>query len=408
MKTKFCFLTCFVLVFEINYSIAQNQPNDCGCSIALNKDIIKESKSVNQVISLLKTVTEQQYNEMKTSFSSGGVPFLEDIIPSSVSFTDFQKRIQFYQSMVNYHDNYSMTTQYESYITSPIAYTKWGECIQSCITKNRQTYFDAYFAYADTAEIKIVLGYKGDLTTSKLKVNISTSNGILYYNNKKVKNNYKVDLSSQSWDNITIKRNGVKDQIKVVVTPATPGNYSPLTLKSEVKNDYSPLIKSEFFKQDKELPKGSDILSLSVGKDNIKADKTYEIIVDMPFWKNHKQDCPSSWPCHFGYCAGFMLQANDMVESRTVDISGCDKKTPTNLSIDGVTISGKEILESNGISIKLKQSGCYYSSCNENTNDPLLFQQGGRIVFREIYNTKQWEEDGAKMKKTMTKMVRNK
>lgn len=374
--------------------LAEGNNSDCEqCAIALKKDVLKFSQTIEQTISEVTNLTEYEYNELKRDANIGAtIPLVDFLISGTASYSEYKQKVSYYQLNRNYWSNYSQTTNYESYVTNPIAYQYWSECIKNnCGNSNG---FRAFISESNSEFFMVTCGYKGD--ADAIKITFECSNGDIYVNNKKKGPTYTFNLKSTTWDAVKIVRTNKLQPTTAIAK--TNKNYQPINLKSTYVEPKNPIKTSQFIYKDQPVAKGGQVAAVSFSQQQLNPNKSYEIIIDLPFYKNHQRECNSWHPNKHSYVAQFALYVNDKkvnlmpnTELLTVSVATDNMHETTYLRAN-LKLSNDEKLNTksetfsakDGINIRLVQEGQYYSACEYNHNEGMVFTAGGFVLVKEI------------------------
>jgi len=142
---------------------------------------------------------------------------------------------------------------------------------------------------------------------------------------------------------------------------------------------------------DRPVQEGGTVVRLIVDKRKVDTTARYHLTSYYPFYKNHINECNSTHDNKYEYVVNFTLLQNDT----TITINGSSMiyvKTPASnkiqdaapLAIDMI-IPGNKF--KNGVNLELKivnGDAYYYSPCDHNKHESLMFRKGGYIKLEKI------------------------
>jgi hypothetical protein len=131
--------TIILTLVLTNISFAYSQSNDdCGCNVALVKDIIQSKSSYTKRYRALETINDRDWELIKKENEGSGEFEVFGLfsIGGGASYTEFSQRRREFFRQKNHEENIAQAHEESNVVTNPIAYHYWSECKRNCSIKN--------------------------------------------------------------------------------------------------------------------------------------------------------------------------------------------------------------------------------------------------------------------------------
>jgi hypothetical protein len=194
-----------VLVFVCSIAVADDTEGPAICNAALAKDLTTTISTREQDLDFLKLVDLRTFTEAHDKGSFGAsLPISDVILKMSADWDNFRQNRSSYFEKIGYK-SHSAASDYQHFeITSPVAYTEWGKCIQNLAGRSKEGLFvwkvkddentvlaTIYYKVPELAQQK----YKAVPLVGKLRYGKSDQQIELFPKNKKITTEQEVPLS---------------------------------------------------------------------------------------------------------------------------------------------------------------------------------------------------------------------
>src|SRR5208282_3031618 len=134
--------SALMLLFVCSLAAADEPDSLAICNAALAKDLTTIISTSEQDIEFLRLVDRRTFEQAHDKLSFGAtLPISDAILKASTDWDKFQENRSSYLEKSGYK-SHSKASDFQHFeITSAIAYTEWGKCIQTLASRSKEGLF---------------------------------------------------------------------------------------------------------------------------------------------------------------------------------------------------------------------------------------------------------------------------